>query len=52
VKAGGKKDYSSIQNMETIYSSEMSVDFQRTTRRCISEDKTPHNHRCENLRSI
>jgi hypothetical protein len=24
-------------------------DFQRTTRRCIPEDRTLHNHRCENL---
>jgi hypothetical protein len=36
--------------METIYSSETSVDFQRTTRR-IPEDSTLHNHRCENLKS-
>jgi hypothetical protein len=28
-----------------------SSDFQRTTRRYISEDGTLHNHRCENLKS-
>jgi hypothetical protein len=31
-------------------SSETSVDFQRTTRRCIPEDRTVHNHRRENLK--
>jgi hypothetical protein len=31
-------------------SSETSVDFQRTTRRCILEDRSIHNHRCENLK--
>jgi hypothetical protein len=35
--------------MEAICSSEMSVDFKRTTRRYIPEDSTLHNHRCENL---
>jgi hypothetical protein len=30
---------------------ETSVDFQRTTRRYIPEDRTLHNHRCENLKS-
>jgi hypothetical protein len=29
----------------------MSVEFQRTTRRYIPEDRTLHNHRCENLKS-
>jgi hypothetical protein len=29
--------------MEATYSSEMSADFQRTTRRYIPEDGTPHN---------
>jgi hypothetical protein len=33
--------YSSTLKMETIYSSEMSVEFQRTTRRYIPEDSTP-----------
>jgi hypothetical protein len=37
--------------MEITYSSEMSVDFQRTTRRYISENRTIRKHRCENLRS-
>jgi streptogramin lyase len=37
--------------MEATYSTETSVDFQRTTRCCIPEDRTLHNHRCENLRS-
>jgi hypothetical protein len=37
--------------MEAIYSSETSVDFQQATRRCIPEDSTFHNHRCENLKS-
>jgi hypothetical protein len=35
----------------TRISSETSVDFQRTTRRYIPEDRTPHNHRSENLKS-
>jgi hypothetical protein len=30
-------------------SSETSVDFQRTTQRYTPEDRTLHNHRCENL---
>jgi hypothetical protein len=38
--------YSTLK-MEAIYSSEMSVDSQRTTRRYIPED----NHRCENIKS-
>jgi hypothetical protein len=36
--------------MEVICSFETSVDFQRTTRRYIPEDKTHHNHRCDNLK--
>jgi hypothetical protein len=32
-------------------SSETSVDFQRVTRRYIPQDRTLHNHRCENLES-
>jgi hypothetical protein len=32
-------------------SSEKSVDFQRTTRRYVPEDRTLHNHRRENLKS-
>jgi hypothetical protein len=35
---------------ETKCSSETLVDFKRTTRRHIPEDRT-HNHRCENLKS-
>jgi hypothetical protein len=37
--------------METIFSSETSVDIQRTTRRYIPEDSPLHNHRCENFKS-
>jgi hypothetical protein len=37
--------------METICSFEMSVYFQRATRRYIPEDSILHNHRCENLKS-
>jgi hypothetical protein len=37
--------------METTYSQEPSINFQRTTRRYISADKTLRNHRCENLES-
>jgi hypothetical protein len=43
--------YSSTLKMEATCSSEMSVAFQRTTRRYIPEDRTLHNHRCENLKS-
>jgi hypothetical protein len=43
--------YSSTLKMEAICYSEMSVDFQRTTRRYIPEDRTIYNHRCENLKS-
>jgi hypothetical protein len=37
--------------MEATCSSETSVETQRTTRRHIPEDDTPHNHGCENLKS-
>jgi hypothetical protein len=37
--------------MEETCSSETSADFQLTTRRYISEDRTLHNHCCENLKS-
>jgi hypothetical protein len=37
--------------MEAICSSEMSVAFQCTTWRYITEDRTLHNHSCENLKS-
>jgi hypothetical protein len=43
--------YSPTLKMEAICSSEMSVNFQRTTRRYIPEDSTLHNHCCENLKS-
>jgi hypothetical protein len=43
--------YSSTLKMEAICTSDTSVDFQRTTRHCIPEDSTVHNHRCENLKS-
>jgi hypothetical protein len=42
---------SSTLKMEAIYSSETSVETQRTTRRHIPEDDTLHNYRCENLKS-
>jgi hypothetical protein len=37
--------------MEATCSSETSVDSQRTTLHYIPEDRTLHNHRCENLKS-
>jgi hypothetical protein len=37
--------------MESTYSSETLVDFQRTTRSYILEDKTVYKHSCENLKS-
>jgi hypothetical protein len=42
---------SSTLKMEVTCFSEMSVDFQRTTRRYIPEDRILYNHRCENLKS-
>jgi hypothetical protein len=42
---------SSNLKMEAIWSSETSVDTQRTTWRYIPEVDTLHNHRCENLTS-
>jgi hypothetical protein len=42
--------YSSILMMETC-SSETSVDTQRTIWRYIPEDRTLHNHSCENIKS-
>jgi hypothetical protein len=35
-------------NVESTCSSEVSVDFQRTTRRYIPEDRTLYNYRYEN----
>jgi hypothetical protein len=43
--------YFSTLKMEAIWSSETSVDFQRTARCYIPEDGTLQNHRCENLKS-
>jgi hypothetical protein len=43
--------YSSTLKMESACPSETSVEFQRTTRRYIPEDRTLHNHRCENHKS-
>jgi hypothetical protein len=37
--------------MEAVYSSETSIDSQRTTRRYNPEYDTLHNHHCENLKS-
>jgi hypothetical protein len=37
--------------METNFSSETSVHFQRTTPRYIPKNKSFQNHRCENLKS-
>jgi hypothetical protein len=37
--------------MEEKCSSETSVDFQRTTRNYITEDKNVHNNRCEDFKS-
>jgi hypothetical protein len=41
--------YSLALKIEATYSCETSVLLQRTTRRCIPEDRTVHNHHCENL---
>jgi hypothetical protein len=42
---------SSTLEREVTWSSETLVDFQRTTLHYIPEDRTLHNHRCENLKS-
>jgi hypothetical protein len=44
-------NYSSTLKMKATCSSKTSSDFKRTTRRYSPEDRTLHNHRCENLRS-
>jgi hypothetical protein len=44
-------DYSTVLKKMAICSSDISADFQRTTHRCMPEDRTLHNHRCENLKS-
>jgi hypothetical protein len=43
--------YSSKLKMEATCSSETSVDFQRVTRCYIPEDRSFHNHYCENFKS-
>jgi hypothetical protein len=43
--------YSSTMKMEATLSSEISVDFQRTTWHYFLADRTLHNHCCENLKS-
>jgi hypothetical protein len=43
--------YSSALKREAACSSEMSVDFRRTTRHYIPEDRALRNHRCENFKS-
>jgi hypothetical protein len=43
--------YSSTLKMEATCSLETSVDFQWTTPRYIPQGRTPHSHRCENLKS-
>jgi hypothetical protein len=43
--------YFSTLKMEATCSSATSVDFQRTARRYIPEDRTLSNHFCENLNS-
>jgi hypothetical protein len=43
--------YSLTLKIEETCSSETSVDFQRTKRRYIPEDRTLLNHRCGNLKS-
>jgi hypothetical protein len=40
-----------ILKTEMIYFSEPSVDFQRTTRHYIPDDRTLHNHNCGNVKS-
>jgi hypothetical protein len=44
--------YSSTLKMEATCFSETSVDFQRTTRRYITEDRTLCNHRCRHCQKI
>jgi hypothetical protein len=43
--------YFSTLKLEVICSSETSVDFQRTTRCCIPEERALHSHRFKNLKS-
>jgi hypothetical protein len=39
------------ENLGATGFSKTSVDFQRTTRNYVAEDRILHNHRCENLMS-
>jgi hypothetical protein len=43
--------YSSTLKMEGTYSSKTPVAFQQNTRRHIVEERSLHDHRCENLQS-
>jgi hypothetical protein len=43
--------YSSTRKTEATSFSELSVNFQQTTPRCIPEDISLPRHRCENLKS-
>jgi hypothetical protein len=43
--------YSSTLKMKVTCSSETSVDFQQTEWHYIPEDRTLHNHHCENVKS-
>jgi hypothetical protein len=43
--------YSPTLKMEVTFLSETSVHRQRTTRRYITDDINPHNHRCHNVKS-
>jgi hypothetical protein len=43
--------YSYAIKTEAKYIPETSVGFKRTTWRYVTEDRTIHNHRCENLKS-
>jgi hypothetical protein len=43
--------YSLTSKMEAAFSSETSVDFQQITWRYTPDDRTLHNHCCENLKS-
>jgi hypothetical protein len=44
--------YYSTLSIEATFSSEASAEFQRNTRRYISEDRTLENHRCERRKSL
>jgi hypothetical protein len=44
--------YSSTLKMDPTYSTQMSLDFQRTAQCYIPEDRTPRNHRCDNVKIV